>query len=277
MTSIEFLKRLIADLDREDVSAIGLTGSHARGTASPYSDVDMHVFVTNLPERDEDHYTLRRVDEHLVSISVTSIKTKRAEITRPETLIWAVPGLRQMRVLLDKRGELAALKRDVDPFNWKLFQSAADAYASRELMGLAEEAHKIMGALLRNDLSAMAYGTLGLVLGIARVVSVQRGLFIESENRYFAQVLQLFESHADWTRCFCAASGLTVTIAGEPVSVSMRAFFALNLYLLTALELHAIINPEHQPVIRAAIDLIEAQQYFYRDAEIMPDAQRSLP
>ena len=40
-----FLKELIAELDNDTVRGIVLGGSHARGDATPYSDVDLACFV----------------------------------------------------------------------------------------------------------------------------------------------------------------------------------------------------------------------------------------
>jgi predicted nucleotidyltransferase len=274
--TVEFMKTLVAELDGENVTGIGITGSHARGTPTPFSDVNVLRFVQDAPAPEEAYRLFQRQD-HLISLKTTTIAAKRAELTRPEDLIWAVPGIRQMRVLLDKRGELARLKRDVDPFNWRLFQPAADAYASRELLGFAEEAHKVMSGLFLNDEPAMLYATYGLVLGLARIMAVQRGLFIESENRYFEQVANLFEPGADWPRCFRSAAGLDNSLNGQPLTVTMRAFFALNLYLLTARELHAIILPEHQGVIRATAEAIEAQPYFLRGIQISMMPEHYLP
>lgn len=277
LLGIQFLRQVVQELDGSDVTAIGLTGSHARNSATPYSDVDIYRFVQRAPEAEEEQYQLRMIEGYLVSISTTSIRAKRAELTRPEQLIYAVPGLRQMRILLDKRGELAALKRDVDPFNWRLFQPAADSFASYQLMGLAEEVHKLLGGLHRGDEGAMLYGTIGLTLGLARAVAVQRGLFIDSENTYFAQVMNLFEPDSDWVRCFRAAVGLDATFNDEPVTVSVRAFFALNLYSLTGLALRDIVRIDHAEVILRAVERIETLEYHYNRAHVSLTRPGLLP
>jgi predicted nucleotidyltransferase len=268
---------LIAELNNDNVSAIGLTGSHARGAATPYSDIDIYLFVNRLPEDDHNRYQLRRLEGHLVSITTTTIRIKRDDLTRPETIIWTVPGLRQMRILLDKHGELKALKNDVKSFNWRLFQPAADAYVSRKLMEYAEEVHKLLGGLSRNDESAMIYATYGLVLGLAQIAAVERGLMIESENRYFQQVQNLYEADSDWTRIFRVAAGLTTAINGEPISLSLRAFCALNLYTLTVQTLRDIIMLEHAEIIYTSIEAIESLEYFSRQNIVSLTGQKYLP
>lgn len=275
--TVQFVKRLIAELNSENVSAIGLTGSHARGVATPHSDIDIYLFVHKLPEDVHSLYQLRRIEGYLVSITTTTIRFKRDDLTRPEAIVWTVPGLRQMRVLLDKHGELMTLKNDVKAFNWRLFQPAADAYVSRQLMGYAEEVQKILSGLTKNDESAMLYATYGLVLGIAQIVAVERGLMIESENSYFAQVQNLYEANSDWTRIFRVASGLTTEISGEPVSVSLRAFCALNLYVLTVQNLREIIMIEHAEVIYKAIEAVESLDYFSRFNQVSLLGHHYLP
>ena len=102
----------------------------------------------------------------LVSISTTTIKEKTEEMKLPEKAVWVVPGLRQAKILSDKNDSIKNLKKLAENFEWKPLQKSADKYASYNLMGYAEEVHKILGALERNDESATLYGTIGLVLGL---------------------------------------------------------------------------------------------------------------
>jgi hypothetical protein len=170
MSSVSALPTLlIADLATDlvaefvDANTIGvlLAGSHARGDATPYSDIDLIRFAAVLPEAEADRYTLAYREGHLVSLSTTTVDAKRAELGRPETAIWAVPGLQQARVLLDREGGLAALLGEAHAFRWEPLQAEADAYAGYNVMGLAEEAHKVLGALANGDEAVALYGTGG--------------------------------------------------------------------------------------------------------------------
>ena len=145
--------------------------------------------------------------DHLVSLSTTTVDAKRAELSRPETAIWAVPGLRQARILLDRDGALAALLREAQAFRWEPLQPAADAYASYNVMGLAEEVHKVLGALEGADESAALNATWGLVAGLARAVIVQRGVLIRTENAYFLQAQEAAGLESAWSRAFRVAAG----------------------------------------------------------------------
>jgi hypothetical protein len=253
----EFLSALVAESAGTSLVGMLLLGSHARGEATPYSDVDLVRLASTPPETGPDRYTLVYRQGYLISLSTTTVADKRAELVRPETAIWAVPGLRQARVLLDRDGSVEALLGEARAFEWAPLQPAADAYASYEVMGLAEEVHKVLGALLRGDESASAYGTWGLVIGLPRAVAVQRGLLIQTENAYLRQVVEAVGEGAAWARAFQTAGGFCLG-PGAASPVMERAVAALRLYEETASLLHRCLQAEHLPVIRGALDRIHS-------------------
>jgi hypothetical protein len=131
-------------------------------------------------------------------------------------------------------------------------QPAADAYASYELMGLAEEVHKVLGALAKGDEAMALYGTWGLVGGLWRAVTVQRGVVIRTENSYFQQAQEAAGLDSAWSRAFRIAVGL------EMVPVTARADAALCLYHETVTLLAPALQPQHLAVIRGALMRIRA-------------------
>ena len=247
-----FLNELIAELDGEDIAAIALMGSYARGDATEYSDVDVVRFAANPPESDEEAYTLQYRNGHLVSISTTTVAAKEGELSSPVSAVMAVPGLRQARVLLDKDGSLATLRQKAIAFTWEPLQPAADDFASYTLMGNAEEVHKVLGALVRRDESAAMYGTVGMCNMLTQVVIVQRGLLIQTENSWFQQVYDAVGRGSDWTRYHRLANGFE---AGPPhlPPFEARAIAGLHLYEETAGLLRHILRPAHAQVVDTAI------------------------
>jgi len=264
------------------IVGVALLGSYARGGATRYSDVDVVRFAEREPESEGDHYsgdryTLRLVDERIVSVTTTSLAAKRAELARPEDAVMAVAGLRQARILLDRAGALAALLAEAHAFQWAPLQARADAYASELLMGLAEEAGKIMGALARGDESACAYGALGLLPGLTRAVIVQRGVLLRSENAFFSQPQEAVGRDSAWARALRLAAGMAPTpddvtamqferkpaqtvqplaLAAES-SAQRRALAALRLYRETAVLLDPIIRPADRAVIAHTLRLLD--------------------
>jgi len=232
---------LIGDLVAEfaDADTIGmlLAGSHARGDATPHSDIDLIRFAAVLPEAEADRYTLAYRERRLVSLSTTTVDAKRAELGQPETAIWAVPGLRQARLLLDRDGALAALLGKARAFRWEPLQAEADTYASYNVMGLAEEVHKVLGALAKGDEAVALYGTWGLVAGLLRAMIVQSGVLIRTENSYFQQAQEATGLDSAWSRAFRVAVGL------ETARAVTRAAAALRLYQETATLLASALQP----------------------------------
>lgn len=255
--SDEFLSALVAEYVETGMVGMLLLGSHARGEPTPYSDVDLVRLASTPPETERDRYTLVDRQGYLISLSTTTVADKRAELARPETAIWAVPGLRQARVLLDRDGSVEALLGAARAFEWAALQPAADAYASYEVMGFAEEVHKVLGALLRGDEWMCAYATLGLIIGMPRAVAVQRGLLIQSDNTYQRQVVEAVGHDSAWASAFCLAAGLRPGSGAAPLTLE-RGVAALRLYEETAAVLSGSLQREHLPVIHGALDRIRS-------------------
>jgi predicted nucleotidyltransferase len=248
-----FLDELTAELDSEDTIAIALMGSYARGDATEYSDVDVVRFAANPPGSDEQAYRLQYRSGRLVSISTTTVAAKERELSSPVNAVMAVPGLRQARVLLDKDGSLAALREKAIAFTWERLQPAADRLASYDLMGNAEEVHKVLSALVRRDESAAMYGTVGMCNMLTQIVIVQRGLLIQTENSWFHQVYDAVGWDSDWTRYHRLANGFEAGPRHLP-PFEARAIAALHLYQETARLLRHVLRPAHAEVVDTAIE-----------------------
>lgn len=257
LTFDQLVAQIAASHRTEKTAAIAISGSHVRRDATPYSDIDLLFYST---EPDEPDYRLEYQHGHLVSLSRATFAQKSAELTRPESAIWAVPGLRQLRILEDATGALAALKKSADEFEWEPLQEAANSYASTQLMGYAEEAHKILSGLYKVQESTVLYGLWGLVHGMTTVVLVQHGVLVPTENALFelAQVTAGLESA--WTRYFRLAMGLTIRLA-RPSPTIMRGIPALYLYRETVQMMQDILKPADAAVCLEAVRHIEKSGY----------------
>ena len=250
-----FLRRLVAELDGPDTVGLLLTGSRARGEGTPYSDWDI-VRLTVRHSAEENTLPFVRSGQ-LVTVVATSIARKRREIKRPETAIWAVPGLRQGRVLLDKDGSVAALQQAARTFTWARLERAADEYTGGQMAGYTEEVQKVLGGMARRDESAVLYATLGLLLGMTRVVAVHKRLLISSENAYFRQVQESAGADSAWTRWHRLAAGSgDAGRFGEGTPPAMaRGEAAIRLYEETAVLLAGRIAGPPGVLVRRALRL----------------------
>lgn len=251
------IQSALEQIDSSDVVGIGIVGSYSRGQASRYSDVDFDIFVSKLPEKPYDRYTLRYWDNKLISLKYTLLEDERSALTNPRRAIWAVPGLRGMKILLDKDGSMTRLQTAAQEFDWLPLQSAADEFAAEEVMGCAEEVHKILNGLARGHESTVLYATWGLVKNMLEAVAVQRGLMIVSENRYFDLIQDSVGRDSKWTLAFRTAWGLD---SGNS-QYQTRGAAALALYRLTAAIFDELIHDKHREVVKVTLKLIKEAGY----------------
>lgn len=252
-----FIQSAVDRIDSPFVVGMGIVGSYSRGQESKYSDVDFDIFVNELPESLYERYTLRFWDDKLISLKYTLLDDERAALTNPRRAIWAVPGLRGMKILLDKDGSMSALQQAAWDFDWSLLQTAANEYAAEEVMGCAEEAHKILSGLTREHESTVLYATWGLVKSMLEAVAVQKGLMIVSENRYFDLIQDAVGRDSTWTRTFRTAWGL----APSSSQYQSRGIAALRLYGLTAAMFGNLIREKHRDVVNRTLLLIKEAGY----------------
>jgi predicted nucleotidyltransferase len=253
-----FYVSLVARLNQPGVVGLALAGSYSRGTQDQHSDVDVDIFVESLLD---ETYTLRILDGKLVSLKYILAADEFDSLTKPDRAMWAVSGLRQMQILLDETGQLAKLKQAALDFNWADLQTVANEYAVEELMGCAEEAHKIISGLLQENESKVLYASWGLFEGLANAAAVQRGMIMESENRYFDIIQEnIGHTHA-WTRAFRLSFGMDVNSKFPAYRIRGRA--SLDLYQQTAFLFLNIINDKHREVIENTLQLISSYQQSY--------------
>lgn len=250
-----FLRSLIARLNQPGVIGLAVTGSYSRGNHTALSDVDMDIFVETLPE---DAYTLRILNGKLVSLKYIRPSDEFDSLTKPEKAIWAVPGLRQMHILLDESGKLAELQQAALMFEWQTLQHAANAYAVESLMGCAEEACKIISGLKQENESKVLYAAWGMFKGLSFAAAVQAGLMIESENKIFAMMQTHFQNRPAWVRAFRLSFGMDVE---ENIPAwRTRGLASLQLYEQTYLLFENLIHEheKHREVIENTLQLISS-------------------
>ena len=255
--SDSFIQSVIEKIDSPDIIGVGIVGSFARGQESKYSDIDFDIFVGKLPGNEYDRYTLKHWDGKLVSLKYTLLDDEIAALQNPRRAIWAVPGLNGMKIVLDKDGLLAELQKMAQKFDWSLLQSDADEYAVQEVMGGAEEVHKILSGLARGHESTVLYATWGLVKNLLEAVAVQRGIMMVSENRYFDLIQESVGRDTKWVSAFRTAWGLD----SMSCQYQSRGAGGLTLYRLTAAMFDHLIHKKHRDVVDNTMRLIKEAGY----------------
>ena len=258
--SDSFLQSLVDWLDNENTVGVAMAGSYARGDGGQYSDVDIHHFVRQMPADPAETYFLRYMDGFLVSFSLTTLEDEYAYLRDPKKAILAIPGLRQLRILLDKDSTVAILQEFAAKITWEPMQAAADAYASWNISGCAEEVHKILAGLAQRNESKTLYAIWGLTRELANTLLVRCGILIPTENAYIDLVQEAAGRTSDWTRQFRLATGLEPFPPEEPHFVGYGKA-GLCLYRETARLLQPVLSCEDANVVERTLEIIAEAGY----------------
>ena len=253
-----FLRSLVTRLDNENTIGITLGGSFARGEGGHFSDVDLRQYVRTEPAVDSDFMNFE--DDILVSVCLLTLEDEAANLRYPQKAIWAIPGLRQARILLDKDGSIASLIEAAGNVNWHDLQPAANDYASYELCGLVEEVYKILDGLEKDSESKTANATWGLSIGLAKVLLVQRGVFIPTENAFFDLAQSTAGKASNWSKRFRLVIGLDGPPLGE-APYYCRGVAGLRLYQETVVLMQSILRPDDAAVIHRTLEIIATAGY----------------
>ncbi|MGH2498608.1 MAG: hypothetical protein ACRDF0_00715 [Candidatus Limnocylindria bacterium] len=246
LLTAEVVERIVALADGPDVRAITIVGSAARGDATAWSDIDVDRHVADGTEITPTRAAL--LDDRLVMISTRAVGAVRGELQQPERAIWAVPALRDMRVLVDRDGTAEALKRAAGEFSWDALGDAARRYAARELAMMAEYVYKIRAALDRRDESAALHAGGALIGRCTRALATARGVLIRTENEYYRRVQEA--AGDEWTRLHRAAFGLAGGDAFEQATAAGR------LYAQTARLLASTLDTESREIVDRAVAIV---------------------
>lgn len=248
------LDTLIERFDGPGVRALVLMGSHARGDAGPYSDVDVVRFVDGPVGEDARSFL---VGGRLVVVSDVTPAMVEEWFTAPEVASYVVEGVRRARALLDRGETFARVQARAHAFTWDdAMRRKADAWASREMVGWIEEVHKGLEGLRRDDPGRLLHARHGCSWGLLRVMQVQRGVLLSGENAFFDEVADAVGRDSEWARLRETAFG--VAREGEPTPTLREQVVAgLRLYVVTAGLLAGVLDPADAPLVAETVRLIE--------------------
>jgi len=234
---------IVAAVDTPGTIGVALVGSHARGTATRWSDLDVHRYVPDDSAKPSN--IVQWLGDRLLRANTVTPSEVREELARPETAVWAVGPTRTMRILVDRGGQLAAIRSESLAFEWSRVAGAASDWASRRLSKDAENVLKLRGAVDARDESSVLNAHLNLALHCTEAVCVSLGVLIVSENRFHEQVREA--AGPAWTRAQRAAYGL------DGGDIFARAIATCALYQATVSLLAVRLDAQAQDVAARAI------------------------
>jgi hypothetical protein len=246
---------LVHRFDGPDVRALVLMGSHARGDAGPYSDIDLVRFVAAGAGELAGHGS-HLIDGTLVVVSNVEPATVERWFTDASAALENIAGVRSARPLRDRDGYFAAIQARAKEFTWTAeLQAQADALASEQMVGWIEETHKGLEGLRRQHPGRLLNGLFGLTFGLSRVMQLHHGVLLSGDNGFYDEVAAAVGVDSAWTHLRAVAFGVA-EVHGRPPSLRERVVAGLGLYVTTAELLDAVLLPAHRPLIEETVQLI---------------------
>ena len=247
---------LVRRFDRPEVRAIVLMDSYARGNPGLFSDVDLVRFAgeAHTPFPDDGSHL---IDDFLVTVS--SVNTKQVEewFSRPEVAVNVIAGVRTARPLLDRHNTFEAIQRRAQAFAWdKEMQHKANRWASQQMVGWIEEVHKGLEGLRHNDVGRLLNARHGCSWGLSRVMAVQRGVLLTSDNSFYDEVRRAVGLDSEWAQLYSTAFGVEGPDGRAP-SLREQVLAGLRLYAVTAKLLVAVLEAGDARLVEHTVNLIK--------------------
>lgn len=232
------------------VRAIALFGSHARGDAGRWSDVDLVRFVEEAasPPGVGTHL----IDGQLVMVSDVAPQQCEAWYIEPNLACGSIAGLRAAKALHDPNGVFARFQERAHAFIWDTaMQERANTWASAAMVGWIEEAHKGLEGLSRADIGRLLNARHGLSWGLMGVVQIQRGVLIDGDNSVFDQVCGALDPES--------AALLRASFGIDQLGLEAQVRAGLQLYVRVAALLADTWSEACAPLIAATAAQIERE------------------
>ena len=238
----------------DGVVAIALMGSHARGDAGDYSDIDIVRFWDRAHECPDADTHLE--DGHFIVVSNVSPHQAEAWFERPEIAVTVISGLRAAIPLFDPTGVFAEIRGRALAFTWdERLQRLANDYVSNEMVGYIEEAQKGMEGLRRRDAGRLMQCRNAISWAMMKVVMIHRGVLNTTENRIIDEAVASVGPDAKWSE-LCTR---TIGRIDEDSTPADQARAALLLYAETVRLVQDALRPEHRPLIAEVVQRIERE------------------
>jgi hypothetical protein len=250
-----FIETLIERFDEPDVDALVLMGSYARGTANPYSDIDLTRF-TAAHGLHRTRIFQGLIADQLVVVNDFGSAAVEEIFTQPEVASSYLEGLRLARPLQDRNGLFARIQARAHAFTWDAtLQAKANAWASEALAGWSEDMRKGIVGLADNDPGRLLNAHFACSWGLSRIMQLQRGVLLASSNDFYTTVAEAVGRDSEWVRLRHITFGIAPA-DGRPPTLREQVVAGLRLYIATAALLAPMLRPEDQPLIMQTVELI---------------------
>jgi len=243
----ELVIRLSGELAAQGAAAVILLGSNARGDADSRSDIDIYALGEG------PGYTLRIIDNRLVSISWHKMEDEYLAFHAPERAVYTVPAWRDAVILYDPSGIADQIKRHALEWTWEeIDPKRIDRYVADEITGLAEEVVKLVVSMDKHNWTNAAAQRSVLALRIPIILAVQKKILYRSENEVWDKISNIM-GHK-----FSQAMKQALLCDGVVLTESCQA--ALDMYYIAAQEVYKTLSPRQKEVVDYACTIAKCSK-----------------
>lgn len=242
LSPLELAHQVGAELIQNGAEAVALTGSHARGSPTSASDVDL-IVVGQGPR-----YLAEVRDGVLVAQAWSTQDEQRRRFADPGQVGAAVPGWREAVLLHDPHAVGARLKQEALDWTWEEIGDLCDTWVAEQLVGYVEEVQKLVAAVENGGTLTAAVMRYLLAVRLPPILAVHHRLLYGSENVLWDQVGDVMG--AEWQRTQARA----LSIGGESFEQSYVA--ALRLFRLAFETVESLLDDRQLAVAQQALALV---------------------
>jgi len=248
--------------------ALALTGSFARGTPSPHSDLDIIRYVTAAELSSMSPYQLLIIDEQLVSLSQTCIESITVDLHQPRRFFLVKPSLEQCIILYDPNRQLECLVNTAKNLDWSNLGELSRSTISSSLAGFVEEVTKLLTGLHESQPWTCLYAIEEVLFELSELMIIYHQAYLQSENQFFLVPQQVAGIESNWSKNFRSASGVLAASTDIDI-VTHRSRAALSLYVETCRIMHSAIIDTDRLVTDWGLKLIQDYLAFNTESTIL--------
>lgn len=250
----EFIQDAIKPPLGPEIEAIIITGSHARGDYTLYSDLDFTYLLSREPHATENEHELVYIGHQLVTITRVNFRKWEHSLISFENFMWTRSAFEYAIVCYDKSGKFGKLRQTAAARKLEDFYEERIDLVNKNMKGYVEEIHKLLNGLTLKNKSTIYNALVGLNAGMCNVIAYAYGITPASENHFNddiqASILVNSDYGKQWIDLWERVNGI------HHSDIFERARYGIQLFLVTKSVVDGFLKKDTQAFLIKAIELV---------------------
>jgi hypothetical protein len=178
-----------------------------------------------------------------------TVRQHRQAFKDPSKAGGIIPAWRNAEVIHDPLGIARDLKKEAERWQWEPISKQADGWVAEEIVGWAEEVHRLIGNLQLGRKSAAAVQRSVLAVKMAPILAVHHRILYDTENQLWNLVSA--RMGMEWAQLQSIAFGE----GNQSFEDTCKA--ALQLHAMVAQEVRHLLDRRQYQVVAHACEIAE--------------------